>query len=61
VTPRHRPPPIGDKVRLRLGEFGEDRVTVVGHLGGPRILVRFDSGAELIVPITLISLERLQP
>ena len=61
MTPRHRPPPIGDTVRLRLGDAGEDLVTVVGHLGGPRILVRFASGAELIVPITLITLERLQP
>lgn len=58
---RQPPPPLGDTVRLRLGDAGEDLVTVVGQLGGRRILVRFASGAELIVPITLITLERLQP
>ena len=58
---RQPPPPIGDTVRLNLDDYGTDLVTVTAHLGGRRIGVRFPSGAELIVPITLITLERLQP
>ena len=45
------PPPIGSKVRLELGEWGRDVVTVITHGAGGRIGVRFDSGAELTVNI----------
>ena len=58
---RQPPPPIGDPVRLDLGDAGNDVVIVIGHLDGRRIRVRFASGATLIVPITLITLERLRP
>lgn len=53
------PPPtrVGERRRLELGPLGRDVVTVVENLPGARIRVRFDRGAELIVPIDLTSPE----
>ena len=38
------------RVQLCLGEYGEDIVEVLGWESGGRIRVRFDSGAELLLP-----------
>ena len=43
-------PKLPRRVRLNLGAFGEDVVEVVGWVKGGRVLVRFDSGAELLLP-----------
>lgn len=42
-------------VRLELGDAGRDVVLVLDELDGGRIRVRFNSGAELVIPEHLTS------